>query len=170
MKGEGQQLQDEFDKIRDTIRESATDQRHAEEMHLHRGRVGSVKRPVVWNKIRRRIQGVVTADEALFHPRLNVASKMTVAPDNNGFTLDRAAYPKARTNVVFQSPLIQIQHSYQKTDDSDSVEWEDQIELQLDNLDRVLLQHHGEIISEDDAALMILAPTRDPAFQPPKHQ
>jgi hypothetical protein len=93
---------------------------------------------------------------------------MTVAPDKESFVLDRPAYPKARTRVIFRPPMIQIQNSYQKTDNSDSVEWEDWIELQLDNLDRVLLEHRGEIISDDDAASVILAPTRDPAFAPPK--
>ena len=75
-------MQNDFNDVRGAIQTLEADKRHAVEMQLHRGRVGSVKRPVVWNKIRRRIQGVVTADEALFHPRLNVASKMTVAPDN----------------------------------------------------------------------------------------
>jgi hypothetical protein len=124
----------------------------------------------MWNRLRDRIQRVVNGDRAMFPDRPNVVSKMTVAADKNSFVLDRAAYPKARTRAVFQPPLIQIQHSYQKTDDSDPVEWEERIELQLDELDRVLLQHHGEVISEDDAALMILAPTRDPAFAPPKEK
>ena len=161
-------MQDEFDKIRDAIKESATDQKRTEEIQLHRVKTGSVKRPIAWNKLRDRIQSVLNADRAFFVHRPNVVSKMTVAPDKKSFVLDHAAHPKARTRVIFQPPMIQIQNSYQKTDDSDSVEWEDWIELQLDDLDRVLLQHRGEIISDDDAASVILAPTRNPGFAPPK--
>jgi hypothetical protein len=157
-------MQGDFDDVRDAIQKLAADKRHSEEMQLHRARVGSVKRPVAWNKLRARIENAINMDRVMLH----ALSKMTVAPDKNSFVLDRAAYPKARTRVVFNSFLIQLRCSYQKTDDSDPVEWEDQIELQLDELDRVLFQYRGEIISQDDAALMITAPMRDPAFSPPK--
>jgi hypothetical protein len=159
-------MQGDFNAAREAEQRLAADRRHAEEMQLHRAKVGSVKRPIAWRKLRERIQGVIGVDRALFVARPNVVSKMTVAADGNSFVLDRAAYPKARTRAVFQNPLIQLQCLYQKTDDSDAVEWEDEIELQLDELDRVLLQHRGEIISEDDTALIILAPTRDPTFTP----
>src|ERR1035438_8400616 len=116
-------MQSEFNDAREAEQQLEANRRHAEEMQLHRAKVGSVKRPVAWRKLRERIQGVIGVDRALFVSRPNVASKMTVAPDGNGFVLDHAAYPKARTRVAFQPPLIQIQCSYQKTDDSDSVEW-----------------------------------------------
>ena len=105
-------MQNDFNDVRGAIQTLEADKRHAVEMQLHRGRVGSVKRPVAWRRLRERIQGRIALDQGMFRTGSTVISKMTVAPDGNSIVLDRALYPKARTRAVFNPPLIQIQYSY----------------------------------------------------------
>src|SRR5580658_1027102 len=127
----------------------------AEEIQLHRALVGSVKRPIMWRDLRARIEGTLERDESMI--RTNIT--MRIAPDENSFTLDRSVYPKSRVHVIFQGELlIELRCSWQKTDNALPVEWDDLIELPVDDLDRVSFQHRGELISRDDAALLILAP------------
>jgi hypothetical protein len=63
--------------------------------------------------------------------------------------------------------LIEVHYRHKRTDKAIPVEWEDRIDMPVDELDRVSFEHRGEIVSQDDVALLILAPVRDPSFRPP---
>jgi hypothetical protein len=160
-------MKEEFEQALHAHRKLAADKRHAEEVQLHRARIGAVKRPIAWRELVSRISDRVKLDEGFSAP--NLVIRMTTASDGNSFVLDRPTWPKARVRAIFQGDLlIELHFSYQKTDSAIPIEWEDRIELSVDDLDRLSFQHCGEDISQDDAALLILAPVRDPKFKPPK--
>jgi hypothetical protein len=160
-------MQEDFEQAIHAHRKLAADRQRSEEVQLHRARVGAVKRPILWRELLARIKGIVNVDEGLLAPSL--AINMKIAPDRDSFVLDHPSWPKARVKAIFQGALlIEVHCSYQKTDSAIPIEWEDRIEFSVDDLDRVSFQHHGEDISQDDAARLILAPVRDPKFRPPK--
>ena len=139
----------------------------AENIQLYRAMVGFVKRPLMWRKLCARIRNVLKMDESMIQREF--VANMKTEPDENSFTLDRPSYPKARVCAIFrENLLIEVHCSSQKTDNARLIEWEYLIELPVDDLDRVSFQCEGEILSQDDVALRILAPIRDPAFEPPE--
>jgi len=144
--------------------EFAAYKRRAEEIQLLRAKAGSVKRPIMWRALLKRISDRANMDDGLYRDQYS----LTVAPDGNSFKLDRSRYPKTRVHAIFrENLLIELHCSYQQSDNARAIEWEKQVEFRVDELDRVSFEHEGKLVSQDDIALLILAPVRDPEFRPP---
>ncbi len=126
-----------------------------------------MKRDTKWRELRQRISTTLTMQKAHSAANLNLVINMKAEPDGNSFILDHPAYPKARVKASFRADLpVNVNCSYQRTENSNQVDWEYTIEFFVDELDEVHFQHEGKILSNDEVALLILGPVRDPSFTP----
>ena len=137
-------------------------------MQVHCGAVASVKRPIKWKELRGKISLAIVMQKEFAKSNPNLRIDLIDTPDKTGFVLNHPAYPQAKVKVNFlDGQLIEISCTYKKTDDADSRHWEDRLGFHIDDRDQIHFTNKGDIISDDDAALLILAPVRDPGFQPP---
>jgi hypothetical protein len=90
-------------------------------------------------------------------------------PDRNGITAERMAFPCASVIVRFvDQRAIHLQFAYRKSDETETINWEEYIGFKVDELDRVQYEYKGEpLMDAVAAALIVLTPLIDPRFRPP---
>jgi hypothetical protein len=132
-----------------------------------------VKRPIIWEQLVDRVKRELNNRNAFAASSQAGLSGCLVnsvfRSDGSGFTLKTPSFPLATLEASFQDKrLVRLDFSFQKSDLADPHRWSEFLEFKVDENDNAHLQHKGEFISVDDAALLILMPLmRDPGFRPP---
>jgi hypothetical protein len=149
--------------IHDRLNEN---RRHAGELQLHRERVASVKRPLMWRDLLVRIEQHLRMYQGL-HQDLQLSWR--TEPDRNEIRAERMAFPCATVIARFvDQRAIHLQFAYRRSDETETIKWEEYMGFKVDELDRVQYEHKGEpLMDAVAAALIVLTPLINPRFRPP---
>lgn len=141
--------------------------RHAEELQLHRERVATVKRPIMWRELLRNLEYHLRIHQAKY-PDLKLS--WHTDPDQNGLRAERMAFPCASVAARFADQrAIHLQFAYRRSDETETIKWEECIGFKVGELDRVQYEYKGEpLMDAVAAALIVLTPLIDPRFRPPE--
>jgi hypothetical protein len=140
---------------------------HAEELQLHRERVASVKRPMMWRDLLTTLEHNLRMYQGL-HQDLQLSWR--TEPDRNGIRAERMAFPCATVIARFvDNRAIHLQFAYRRSDETETIKWEECIGFKVDDLDRVQYKYKGEpLMDAVAAALIVLTPLIDARFRPPE--
>lgn len=140
----------------------------SEMLQLHREAVRKVKRPAMWRELLRCVRSEINLHQQAFAGRQEI--KVKVDPGDQGFSLRKSEFPSVTVRCDFLGGrLIELRFSYLRTENADKIEWEEQVDFHVDELDRVQFQHKGEILIDPrDVCKMVLLPILNTEFKPPE--